>query len=125
MTLAAMLATDRDAFICDMAETYQIFDYRAVPVDLLAILASGLRDGSRIRMRMAGVTHIPHEYILPLIADRLTALLQSCGGAQDAEYLTDVVFGRSKKQPDIAFNSGEDFMTAWSTIVKTEGEENG
>lgn len=53
MTLAVMLSTDREAVICDMAETYGVFDYKTLPVPLLATLACGLRDNSRIKMRIA------------------------------------------------------------------------
>ena len=49
-----MIAMDEDALICDLAETYQIFDYRSLPVKLVATLSSGLRDDSRIRMKMRG-----------------------------------------------------------------------
>ena len=44
-----MLAADRDALICDLAETYHVLDLTALPVPLLATLAAGLRGDSRIR----------------------------------------------------------------------------
>ena len=47
-----MMAVDRDAWICDLAETYRIFDYRALPVGLLATLSFGLREDSRIKQKM-------------------------------------------------------------------------
>ena len=33
-----MIASSEDALVCDMAETYGVFDYRALPVPLLAKL---------------------------------------------------------------------------------------
>ena len=41
-----MMALDREALLCDLAETYGIYDVRALPVSTLAVLASGLRENS-------------------------------------------------------------------------------
>lgn len=49
-----MLKTDEDALICDLAETYHIFNMKAVPVLLLARLACGLRENSRIKLILTG-----------------------------------------------------------------------
>lgn len=43
-----------DELTCDMAETYGIFDIKRVPVKLLATLAVGLRDDSRVMMAKRG-----------------------------------------------------------------------
>ena len=43
-----MIAIDEDALICDLAETYQIYDYRRLPVQTVAVFSLGLRDNSRI-----------------------------------------------------------------------------
>ena len=47
-----MIQTDEDALICDLAETYGIFDYRQLPADQVAVFAFGLRDDSRIKLAM-------------------------------------------------------------------------
>lgn len=75
MTLASMLAVDEDAFICDMAETYQIYDYKRVPVPLLGTLAAGLRDDSRIKMKMSGVKGGTDTLLLAHIFDACNLLL--------------------------------------------------
>lgn len=49
-----MINTDEDALICDMAETYQVYDWRSLPVRTAATLASGLREDSRIRTVLRG-----------------------------------------------------------------------
>ena len=36
-----MIFTDEEALICDLAETYQIFDYRSLPVRTVATLSAG------------------------------------------------------------------------------------
>lgn len=49
-----MIALDEDAVICDLAETYHVFNYRALPLSTVATLVSGLRENSRIRSKLAG-----------------------------------------------------------------------
>ena len=70
-----MIRTDEDALTCDLAETYHIYDYRAFPVKLIATLAAGLRDDSRIKMRLAG-THVRPSFLLSAMAvDALNILV--------------------------------------------------
>lgn len=49
-----MIASDEDALICDFAETYHIYDFRQLPLEYAATLACGLRDDSRIKMKLSG-----------------------------------------------------------------------
>lgn len=125
MTLAAMLATDQDAFVCDMAETYHIFDYKALPVEMLAVLASGLRDNSRIVMKMEGVKYIAPEMVLPKIADVLTILLYGLAGRKDdlPVMMTDIMLGKAQAEKQTAgFKSGEDFEKAWARIARGDND---
>ena len=69
-----MIELDEDALICDLAETYQIFDYRSLPVQLVATLSVGLRDNSRIKLRLADSEVSLETLILASIADNLTLL---------------------------------------------------
>ena len=39
-----MIKQDEDALICDLAETYRIYDYRQLPLLQVAVFAYGLRD---------------------------------------------------------------------------------
>lgn len=41
--------------ICDLAETYGVFDYRALPLSTVATLVSGLRENSRIHAKKHGL----------------------------------------------------------------------
>lgn len=69
-----MISADRDALLCDMAETYGIYDLRALPVSTLATLAVGLRDDSRIKMHMHGAKISRIETLLAAAVDRLSML---------------------------------------------------
>ena len=69
-----MLATDRQALVCDMAETYRIYDIGALPARLVASLACGLRAESRIQMKLSGARATHQTLLLALIADELGIL---------------------------------------------------
>ena len=79
-----MIAEDEEAFICDMAETYQIYDYRGVPCKLLGTLAAGLRDDSRIKTKLNGVKAGTDTILLANILDGVKLLLwaQSVDGSK-------------------------------------------
>lgn len=120
-----MLATDRDALLCDMAETYGIFDLWALPVELLAVLASGLRDNSRIKMKIAGMRYIPLETVLPQVADRLTLIWRALVGEHEATPMfTDVML--DKREPEkkaVGFSTPEEYEAEFRRIAG--GETNG
>ena len=48
-----MIKTDEDALICDLAETYQIYDYKSLPAYMVATFSVGLRENSRIKMKLS------------------------------------------------------------------------
>lgn len=75
MTLAGMINADEEALVCDMAEAYHIFDFRALPLRMAAVLAAGLRENSRIKIKMAGSKYSPEIMILSAIVDRLSILV--------------------------------------------------
>ena len=106
-----MLAADRDALLCDLAETYHIFDLRALPVKTLAALSVGLRTDSRIKMKMSGMQYISPLVLQCAIADHL-AMLRYSLTAQQGDKLpklyTSLLFenGEAKKeQNNKAFNA--------------------
>ena len=78
-----MLAVDRTALICDLAETYGILDYKVLPVETLAALSVGLRENSRIKMKLSGAKVKPDFLLLAAAVDRLSLLVWS--KTKDAE----------------------------------------
>ena len=70
-----MIQTDESALICDLAETYGIFDYRALPLRTVAALACGLREDSRIRMAVTGQKISAEIALMATVADRLGLLV--------------------------------------------------
>lgn len=102
-----MFGADRDALLCDLAETYHIYDFRALPVELLATLCSGLRADSRIRMKMAGVEELPLSLALAGIADRLAmihyAITASEGDTPPASIVQEITTKPGKQPSDEGF----------------------
>lgn len=124
MILAGMYALDKDALVCDFAETYRVLDMWALPVPLLAVLASGLREDSRIMMKMGGITYVPAYISAAKAADELAMLMYSftedaAKGRNRPELLSDFIIEKQEpKQTNQGYDSGEDFLAAWEKITK-------
>jgi hypothetical protein len=123
-----MISQDEDALICDFAEYYHIYDYRALPVKTAATLACGLRQDSRISAAMQGSRYGFDIAFKAMALDYLALLWWS--KTKDAENGTGHPASIYKKlfteEPDseiMAFTTGESFMEAWEKIAR--GTENG
>ena len=122
MILAGMIREDKNSWICDMAETYNIYDYRRVPVKMLGILSAGLRDDSRIRQKLEGIKADPDTIIMAKIYDLVHILLWS--KTKDAEKGRNYpksfakVFIDSGEPEPTAFANGAEFEKARAEIVK-------
>lgn len=75
MILAGMLRTDETALICDLAETYGVLDWKALPLHTVAALSSGLRENSRIKMKLSGQKIDSETALMAAALDRLTTLV--------------------------------------------------
>lgn len=122
MVLAGMMATDRDALICDLAETYGILDYRALSTEMLATLCVGLRENSRIKMKFNGMQTSSEILLLMSAVDYLKLLvwMNTEDGANNVNRPRSMVaelFGEPSTEVE-AFDSGEDFEVQRSIIMK-------
>ena len=116
-----MIKADEDALICDFAETYHVLNYKALPVKLAATLAAGLREGSRIKLKLADMQVSPDTLLLAAIADRLGILVWQ--KTKDAEKGRNrprsILESLQPKQTDVStFASGEDFIKAREKLLK-------
>lgn len=122
-----MIELDEDALICDLAETYQIYDYRQLPPTRVAVFAFGLKDNSRIKMKISGQS-VPIEILLLAgISDRLSSLVwfkteDGQKGKNRPVMLTDLLTNKKQenKKDVVVFYSGEDFMKARNRLVGGE-----
>lgn len=127
-----MIRVDEDALICDLAETYQIYDYRQLPSLMVAVFSRGLREDSRIKMKMSGQLVPLDTLLMAGISDKLSILLWSKtkdaqkGINQPTSILTTLIETHKAERTEIVFNSGEDFEKTRQQLInnlKTGGED--
>ncbi len=118
-----MLALDETAVVCDLAQTYGVLHYRGLPVQLIAALASGLGEDSRIRRKMAGINYPLDTLILAGMADRLSMLcwFQSTDGQSGInrpKSLLSTLMGNTSGGDNAVFDSPEAFEAAKAKILE-------
>lgn len=122
-----MLHEDETAVICDLAETYHVLDYRVLPLKTVAALAAGLREDSRIRMKLSGMKVSTDTLLAAATVDRLSMLVwaRTKDGERNRnkpesilDKLTDDKQGEDEYQ---TFETPEDFMRAREAILNKEG----
>lgn len=118
-----MIATDEEALICDLAETYQIFDYRSLPLSRVAIFAVGLKGNSRIKMKMSGLKYPLETLLMASAVDRLSVLVwQKTKDAKDGINLPESILSRllglEESRETEVFDTPEDFERRREEILK-------
>lgn len=110
-----MISLDEDALICDLAETYQIYDYKSLPVHLVATFSAGLRENSRIKMIASG-SEVPLEtLLLASISDRVEAFRCSFGdGSVEPQSILATLLGQGEQRR--GYKTAEDFEQALARI---------
>ena len=116
-----MLKIDENALVCDLAETYHIYDYRQLPPLQVAVFAIGLRDDSRIKMKLSGAKVPPDILLLAGIIDRLNLLLWA--KTKDAEKGWNrpkpILENLYKEESNVsAFTSGKEFEKERQKLIK-------
>ncbi len=116
-----MIKVDENALICDLAETYHIYNYRQLPPSTVAVFSIGLRDDSRIKMKLGGAKVSPNILLLSGIVDRLNLLLwtktkDAEKGRNKPKSILDELY---KKESDVsAFVSGKEFEKERQRIIE-------
>ena len=110
-----MIKFDEEALICDLAETYHIYDYKRLSPQQIAVFSLGLRDDSRIKMKLNGQNLPIDTLLLAGIQDRLSISLwfkttDGQKGKNRPKLVTDII-NKPKEKTDrkIRFHSGEEF----------------
>ena len=128
-----MINLDEDALVCDLAETYQIYDYKQLPLNQVAVFAYGLPDNSRIKQIMSDQIVPLETTLLASIVDRLSLSLwlQTKDGQKGVNRPTSIAEMLTKNHKEerderdyLVFESGEDFENYRKALLaKTGGEE--
>lgn len=116
-----MIAADEAALICDFAETYHIYDFRALPARRAAVLACGLREDSRIMRKLSGVPASLQTMLLAMIADAVRILIwqntrDGAKGRNKPKSILDQLAARGQAGETASFATAEEFE-AWRSAM--------
>lgn len=118
-----MISLDQDALQCDLAETYHIYDYKRLSPLKVAIFSIGLRNESRIKLKMSNMNYTFDQFLLAGILDRLSLLVWS--KTKDAEKgrnrpssLFDQMAGNNEEDNLVTFESAEEFERKRRSLMK-------
>ena len=99
--------------ICDLAETYGIYDYKAMKPSLVATLAVGLPESSRVMRKYSKLTLTIDQMLLAMIEDSLNGLIWRLGGKKSRKRPKSIfkMLTEPKKEKDelMTFRTPEDF----------------
>ena len=120
-----MIQVDEDALICDLAETYHIYRYRSLPCSLVATFSVGLRENSRIKLKLGGLKASVETLLLARIVDN-TALStwlntkDGLDGTNRPESVFDAIqnAGERKERDFIVFQDAEDFERMRAELLR-------
>lgn len=94
------MARNESALICDFAQYYHIYDWKALPPAYAAVLAAGLPESSRSMRKLTGLPCDLNTVLLAAIADRLSALVwtKTKKGTKKPEMLVEKLYEKSEKK---------------------------
>lgn len=108
-----------DELTCDMVETYGVFDIKRVPARLLATLAVGLRDDSRVKMAKSGLLVDNTTLLLAMILDTIRGLnIDSPQSAVACCYANRTVKAQPQDREHEVFDGPEEFRARWKEITR-------
>ena len=120
-----MVVSGEDNLICDFAEYYHVYNWRALPIKTAATLAAGLPDRSRSFRAVTGLPCDIDTLLLAAAVDRLSLIWWSKTkdaekGRNKPEMLTDRLMGKSEaKNTDLAtFADADTFEAARAKFFK-------
>lgn len=118
-----MIKTDEEALICDLAETYRIYDYRQLPADKVAVFSVGLRENSRIKLKLSNQSVSVDLLVQAGILDSLRFLAwakteDGQKGRNRPESIVGMLTGQEKVKEELGFESGEEFELARNELLR-------
>lgn len=124
-----MIKVDEHALICDLAETYNIYDYKQLPLTTVAVFAYGLRNDSRIKMKLNGMSDVNDTLLLAKISDSLSTLVwhnteDGHKGNNPPQKIVSVIFGEeiTSNRNVLTFETGEDFIKQRQKLINKGGD---
>lgn len=124
MYLAGILSKYEDLVICDLAEYYGILEYEKLPPLRIASFVLGLRENSRVMLKLQNQKITTENYLLAGILDRLSLLVwantkDAQKGKNKPKMILDLI---NKKNVEYnTFYSGEEFKKEREKIIQKVG----
>lgn len=119
MTLARLISTSETELICDFAEFYHVYDWRALPLKTAGALAAGLGENSRCGRKDAGYIVSTDTILAAMLIDRLTDI-GICLGVykpKDVPKITPLFIKPEKTEHKSGFKTPEDYETKRREII--------
>lgn len=118
-----MVDEDEEALICDLAETYQIYDMRELSPLKVAVFSCGLREDSRIKKKLAGVELDINTLLLAVCADSLQFLAwcktdNARKNTNRPQSLLELLTKTEKKSDIVGFATAEEFEKHRQAIIE-------
>lgn len=109
--------------ICDLAETYNVYDYRSLPPKTVAIFACGLSEDSRIKRKITGTKLTFEQSVLALIYDKVAWLkwAKTVDGQKNRnrpESLYERLTAEPPEKTTLSFKTGADFDKKRQQILR-------
>lgn len=104
--------------ICDLAEVYNIYDYRSFCPSYIATLVAGLRDTSRLVQESCDVHSSQSNLLLAHVVDKLSIILKILtGDKSNIDSMVERLSGReTNNKTCMGFDSADDFKAYWEKI---------
>lgn len=123
MLLALALDKAEDEFICDLAEVYHVYDFRKLPLMMVASFLYGLKDSSRTKMKLSGSTLDLQTTLQAMMVDCLNFLVWAkTENAQKnknrPKSILNLLLGQEEDQKVEGFRSGEEFEEMRKKLMK-------
>lgn len=119
--LSTMIVADEDALICDLAETYGLYDIYSVPLNTLATFAIGLGANSRIKLKLRGQIVSDDTLLLASMVDRLSWLVWAKtedarnGQNRPASIVERLIYGEPQSEIE-AYEDGDELLARIAQI---------
>lgn len=108
--------------VCDLAETYGVFDYRSLPAKLLGTLAAGLQEESRSKRNLSGQNATRLEMLVAAAVDglnRVTWLLSSVcpKEGEPPRSVLDSILNVAEAEEEDAAMTPDEYEKEWERIT--------
>lgn len=125
-----MIALDEAALVCDLAETYGIFNYRALPLSLVATLCFGLGLNSRIKSKLIGLKVPLDTFLITQVVDHLAGIrwmISEDGheGKNRPPSISAIFLEKNDEDETETFDSPDDFETFRACFFAQQAPERG